>query len=174
MLTTMSNEMKRVTEDDLPWYKQWMVWMVITPPAAAVIAGIVMINLAIESDDGLVVDDYYKQGLGINQTLQRDQLARDMNLEAAVTIESEAVTLTFDNEMVDPVLYLHFIHPTQSQRDVKVNLGLTAVNTYKAQMEQTLSGNWNVLLEPEDKSWRITGRINLPVNKTSRLMPNLK
>lgn len=173
-MTTMNNEMKSNMQDDCPWYKQWMVWMVIAPPAAAVVAGIITINIAINSDDGLVVDDYYKQGLGINQTLQRDQLARDMGLDAAMAIEGEVVTLQFDTEMTDPVLFLSFIHPTQSQRDIKVNLGLFASNAYKAQMEQPLTGNWNVLLEPEDKSWRISGRINMPADKTSQLMPNLK
>jgi len=174
MMTTMSNEMNEDLKDHLPWYKQWMVWMVIAPPLTAVIAGIITINIAIESDDGLVVDDYYKQGLGINQTLQRDHLAREMNIEADVFIESKQIKLRFNNALKQSDLTLHFIHPTQSQRDVMVAMKYFSDNAYQAELSDKLSGNWNLLLEPADKSWRVSGRINFQKQSSSRLMPNLK
>jgi len=174
MITTMSNEMNDNTEDDQPWYKQWMVWMVIAPPLTAVIAGIITINIAIESDDGLVVDDYYKQGLGINQTLQRDHLARKMNIEADLFVETKQIKLRFNNELKQTDLTLHFIHPTQSQRDVRVVMNYFSDNAYQAELPGQLSGNWNLLLEPADKSWRVSGRINFQKQSSSRLIPNLK
>ena len=170
MMTTMTEEMK----DTQPWYKQWMVWMVIAPPLAAVIAGIITINIAIETDDGLVVDDYYKEGLGINQSLKRDQLARDLNLKAVAFIDNLALKLRFEQPIKDQVLSLHFIHPTQSQRDIEVTLKRFTEDAYQAALPQMLSGNWNVLLEPEDKSWRISGRIDLSATSSVSLMPNLK
>ena len=168
----MSNVMSEINENT-PWYKQWMVWMVITPPVTAIVAGIITINLAIVSDDGLVVDDYYKQGLGINQTLQRDQLARDMKIEASVFIESKQIKLrlTGNNEQA---LTLSFIHPTQGQRDVILSMARLSSDGYQVELDKPLTGNWNLLLEPEDKSWRILGRINLPKQTNSVLMPNLK
>ena len=36
-------------------------------PAAAVVGGAVMLWLALTTYDGLVSDDYYKEGLAINQ-----------------------------------------------------------------------------------------------------------
>jgi len=173
-MTTMSAEMKNGIEDNRPWYKQWMVWMVIAPPLTAVIAGIITINIAIESDDGLVVDDYYKQGLGINQTLQRDHLARKMNIEADLFVESKQIKLRFNNALEQSDLTLHFIHPTQSQRDVRVEMSSLSENTYQAELPDKLSGNWNILLEPADKSWRVSGRINFQKQSSSRLIPNLK
>ena len=44
-------------------------------PAVAVVCGAVMLWLAITSYDGLVSDDYYKEGLAINQVLRRDKRA---------------------------------------------------------------------------------------------------
>lgn len=160
--------------ENTPWYKQWMVWMVITPPFTAVVAGIITINIAIQSDDGLVVDDYYKQGLGINQTLQRDQLARDLKIEADLFVESKKLKMRLTGAVSEENLTLSFIHPTQGQRDVVLNMTRFTDNAYEAELDKKLTGNWNLLIEPENKKWRILGRISLPKESNSKLMPNLK
>ena len=54
-----------------PWYRQRWPWLLMLGPAIVVVAGIVTAVIAIETDDGLVADDYYKRGLAINQTLER-------------------------------------------------------------------------------------------------------
>lgn len=160
--------------ENTPWYKQIMVWMVITPPLTAVIAGIITINIAIDSDDGLVVDDYYKQGLGINQTLHRDQLAREMKLSASIVMKDHSLSMTLATASSEPVLLLKFIHPTQSNRDVEVKMTqLTAVE-YQGQLNEGLSGSWNLTLEPENKIWRLGGRAIMPLTDQASLLPNLK
>ena len=169
----MSEVRKDINENE-PWYKQWMVWMVITPPVTAVIAGIITINLAIISDDGLVVDDYYKQGLGINQTLKRDQLARDLKIEAELFVESKQVRVRLKGDVSERQLILGFIHPTQDQRDVMLNLERVSDQYYQATLEKTLTGNWNLLIEPSEKDWRIAGRISFSKETASKLVPNLK
>ena len=77
----------------LPWYKYKLVWMIIAIPAASVIAGINMIYLAVNTDDGLVADDYYKEGMAINQNLKRDRTAAELGLGAELVIED-----TFDRD----------------------------------------------------------------------------
>ena len=52
-----------------PWYREPLVWMVVAIPAAAVIAGAVMLVLANATWDGLVADDYYERGMQINRSL---------------------------------------------------------------------------------------------------------
>ena len=54
-----------------PWYRQRWPWLLMLGPAIVVVAGISTAVIALETDDGLVADDYYKRGLGINQTLER-------------------------------------------------------------------------------------------------------
>ncbi len=51
------------------WYREPYVWLLIAIPACAVVAGFVTLALAIATDDGLVVDDYYWQGKQINRVL---------------------------------------------------------------------------------------------------------
>ena len=50
-----------------PWYQQAWPWFLISLPASAVIGGIITLMLAVNSPNALVVDDYYKEGLAINQ-----------------------------------------------------------------------------------------------------------
>ena len=61
----------RTRRDSLPWYKERWTWLLMLMPATAIVAGFITLWLAITSFDGLVADDYYKQGLAINQTLAR-------------------------------------------------------------------------------------------------------
>jgi hypothetical protein len=45
-----------------------------------IVAGFITAWLAVISNDGLVTDDYYKQGLTVNQRLQRDHQAEQPRL----------------------------------------------------------------------------------------------
>ncbi|MFH0934336.1 MAG: FixH family protein, partial [Pseudomonadota bacterium] len=63
-----------------PWYREPWPWFLMSLPATAVIAGVATVVIAIQSADGMVVGDYYKAGLAINQTLARDNAATEMAL----------------------------------------------------------------------------------------------
>ena len=62
--------------DGRPWYREPWPWILMTGPAIVVVAGFTTAFLAVKSNDGLVEDDYYKQGLEINQTLDRDHMRK--------------------------------------------------------------------------------------------------
>ena len=64
--------------DDLdtePWYRQFWPWALIALPLATVLACTATILIAIHTDDGLVSDDYYKEGLSINRRMREDREA---------------------------------------------------------------------------------------------------
>jgi len=69
-----------------PWFREPWVWLIIALPASAVFGGIITIWIAVESDDGLVQDDYYKYGMEINKTLDRDKAAVQYELVANLII----------------------------------------------------------------------------------------
>ena len=54
-----------------PWYREPWPWLLMAGPVAVVLAGIATTVLAVTTFDGLVADDYYKQGLGINRVIAR-------------------------------------------------------------------------------------------------------
>jgi hypothetical protein len=67
------------TEDTKPWWHYGYVWLVVSGPLIVVIASFVTLYLAISRPDP-AIDDYYRKGMEINQTLdaQRDRLAPAM------------------------------------------------------------------------------------------------
>ena len=52
-----------------PWYREPWPWLLMSGPATVIVAGIYTSVLAFSGTDGLVADDYYKQGLAMNKTL---------------------------------------------------------------------------------------------------------
>lgn len=52
-----------------PWWKYGHVWLVISGPLVVVIAGVVTAWIAFTQQDPVLAQDYYRQGLNINQTL---------------------------------------------------------------------------------------------------------
>ena len=56
-----------------PWYKQFWPWFFILVPVITLMMGGLMLYLAINTQDSLVVDDYYKEGRTINASLAREQ-----------------------------------------------------------------------------------------------------
>ena len=51
------------------WYRFGLVWLVIAGPALVVVASFITLYLAVTRPDPLVSQDYYRQGMEINQTL---------------------------------------------------------------------------------------------------------
>ena len=148
-----------------PWFKEPYVWLVIGFPLAAVIAGIITIYIAIETEDGLVVDDYYKQGLEINRTLDRDNLAKKHNIKATVlnlaTTENIVVQLySNDNFVLPEELKINLLHSTRKGYDRIFNARKTGENRYPLPVNRLQPGRWYVLTETAD--WRVieTIRVN--------------
>lgn len=59
------------------WWREPMMWLVVGGPAAVVVAGVATIVLAVSRPDPVVAEDYYRRGIEINKTLQRERLARE-------------------------------------------------------------------------------------------------
>ena len=53
-----------------PWWKFGHVWLVIAGPAIVVVAGFATFAIAARHPDPVLSEDYYRQGIEINRTLQ--------------------------------------------------------------------------------------------------------
>jgi FixH len=79
-----------------PWYREPWPWLLMAGPAIVVVAGFLTLGFALQSADGLVADDYYKQGKAINQTLARDVQARTLGYAALLAATGDGrVVLSF-------------------------------------------------------------------------------
>lgn len=160
----------------VPWYKQFWPWFLIAFPAMAVLAGIATIIIAVNSDDGLVKDDYYKAGLSINQRLESTQKAKELKLKAAVEWDSSthAVALNLSGQLapLPSRLKLLLTHATRANRDQNITLFLApGKKSYHGKTDDIKNGNWILILEPEDSSWRISGRANFSDRQVWHLVP---
>jgi hypothetical protein len=87
----MSNP--RMNSSAPAWYREPWPWLLMLGPALVIIAGVVTAYLAVVSNDGLVEDDYYKQGLTVNQRTVRDQRAAELGIEAELVLGGEGESL---------------------------------------------------------------------------------
>ena len=142
-----------------PWYRQPWPWLLMAGPAIVVVAGFVTLGLAIQSSDGLVADDYYKQGKAINMTLTRDARARTLGYRAQLDMTTEGkITLRFvENAPLTQRLRLTLHHPTRAGFDREILLARAADNSYSAAMPPIDASRWSMTLEDESRSWRLTG-----------------
>jgi hypothetical protein len=149
-----------------PWYREPFVWLLILFPASAVFAGMFTISLAINSNDGLVVDDYYKQGLEINRTLKRDKAAARHGLDATFKIEQQFVHLNLNahpDYNLPNQITLRFSHRTRSGFDKEVFLERIGDNRYQGTLPELIVGAFFIQLAADD--WRLLKSVRLPMTQ---------
>lgn len=161
-----------------PWYREPWPWLLMLGPLLVIVAGFVTAYLAIRSSDGLVDDDYYKQGLAVNQRTTRDQRAAALGVEAELLLVRDAkridVRLRSSAAQAMPhTLALRITHPTRPGFDQHLVLqrkeddaqrptlpGVTrsdrGVALYTAPLEP-LQGRWHLVLEDDEQQWRLSG-----------------
>lgn len=153
-------------QDVLPWYRQFWPWFLMALPASAVIAGISTVFIATINKDNLVVDNYYKQGLAINQTLTQQELAKELGLSGNATLDVEQgklnLLLSAVKSIDDPQLKLTLVHATLAELDQVVFLNRVATNNYSGTIKNLTTGKWHLILEPINAQWRIEASLALP------------
>ncbi|MEP7157326.1 MAG: FixH family protein [Betaproteobacteria bacterium] len=143
-----------------PWYREPWPWLLMAGPAIVVVAGFATLGLAIQSSDGLVADDYYRQGKEINMTLHRDARAQELGYLAqiAVTGGGHVVVLSFAHATpASPQLRLLLHHPTRSGLDREVLLSRSVDGTYSGAIPTVEAVRWGMTLEDASREWRLTG-----------------
>ena len=159
-----------MSNNSKPWYREPMVWLVISIPAAAVIVGLSMLGYSIASYDGLVADDYYKQGKTINRRLERQARAAELGITAdldfqpdnnrIVAILSGNDTLTYPDN-----IRLSFHHSTRASLDAHGELARISDSNYMSELQPLEKGKWYVVLETGD--WKISRSIYWEGNQLS-------
>ena len=141
--------------DSRPWYREPWPWLLMAGPATVIVAGIVTTAIAFAGADGLVADDYYKQGVTINRTIARDRLAERMGIEATLRFGDEGVVANLSARAPLPDrLRLTLAHATREASDQVVHLARGADGAYRAPLRAALRpGRWNVIVETDQ--WRI-------------------
>ena len=158
--------MKKTGTGPTSWHREPLVWMVIAIPAAAVVAGAVMLVLANATWDGLVADDYYRRGLEINRSLARDEEAVRLGVHASLAFPGrgvvEARVSGIDAAGAGGPLTLRFASAGRAGADVEVRLIPGAGDAWRGVLPALPPGKWYVELGNE--RWRLTAPVWMPVS----------
>jgi hypothetical protein len=137
-----------------PWYREPWPWLLMSGPAAVVLAGSVTTWIAFATADGLVADDYYRRGLAINRVLAREETARRLGLSAEVRFEPRKLVVHLHGESPE-ALFANLAHATRAGHDMRLRLARTDSGAYEAALPPLPPGHWHVVLEEPRGTWRI-------------------
>ena len=144
-----------------PWYKHLWPWIIIAILACSVTLTLSMVTIAVKNPDNLVNDNYYEAGKGINRSLDRELLAKSLNLRASVHLDELTgetdVRLTGNSQ--PETVELNLISPTQPEKDRKITLARSASEPgrYIGQLSDKVEGRRFVELlgEQNGQTWRL-------------------
>jgi hypothetical protein len=159
--------------DNQPWYKERWPWILMAGPGIVIIAGAITLWLAVISNDGLVTDDYYKQGLAVNQQLHRDRLASNLGLRADVMRAGDNVRLLLGAEgdaKLPQAITLKLAHPTRAGQDQAIQMVLEGQGFYSGKLAAEVSGRWLVSIEDPAGQWRLQGEWQADAEEPLRLV----
>jgi hypothetical protein len=137
-----------------PWYRQLWPWLLISGPAAVVVAGTATIWIAFASADGLVAEDYYRQGLAINKRIAREEAARRLGIEATVTLDAGRLRVELRGQKPE-ALFAHLAHATRAGHDVRLRLTASSPGIYEGELGPLPRGRWRIVIEDPRGTWRI-------------------
>jgi hypothetical protein len=156
-----------------PWYREPWPWIIMAAPATAVVAGIITLVIAIESFDGLVAEDYYKQGLAVNKQLARIHKAKELGVQGGIEIESHAggaVRIDLRGRPgVKTDLVLMLSHPTRAGLDQRIQLQSAGNEVYVGRIGPLPPGRWHVSVESAAEQWQIRGELQAPQERRGEL-----
>lgn len=167
MTTPFEDEAKR------PWYRQPWLWFVLSVPIASVILSSIMVTVAVVGKDSLVSDNYYKDGMGINQTIEQDQLADELELRPSLELVDNNIIIELVGNSSHPkfkkqaFLTLKILHPTVSERDQIIKLLPTPSGQFLGEIESSIEGRRYLDLYAFDESWRIREELTFPTDKVT-------
>jgi hypothetical protein len=143
-----------------PWYRERWPWLLAIMPTTAVILSFTFLWLAIKTDDGLVSDDYYKDGLAINKIITRDEAARSYNVSAVAQFKDSSIDLQLAGKLpsMPDSLELTLSHPTRKGFDHSVLLTRNQAGAYEGKVQDIINARYDVILEPLNGDWRVTGK----------------
>jgi len=155
-----------VSQTEGPWYKEFWLWFILTPLFIVFIAGFNMLYLAIVTNDGVVVDNFYKDGKGIIVRHEEDTSARDRKLRANLHWANDHLTVQLSGNLVPlpEVLELLIIFPTAQAHDVIVKLAHQGLGEYRGSLNSDIKGYRQLQLQPIDSNinWRLHAQGAVP------------
>jgi len=159
-----------------PWYAHRWPWLLMLGPFLVILAGGYTIWLATVRQDALVVGDYYRQGKAINQDLRRERAASRLGLSLALRYDAASGrllgTVTGVERAPQGPMTLRLVHSTRPEKDIVLPLVADAEGKFAVSLPMLEMARWQVLLEDQQRNWRLGGVWPWPQQATVALSAN--
>jgi hypothetical protein len=149
-----------------PWYRHYWVWLIMIPPASAVVAGFITAWLA-GAPPALVVDDYSEIAMATEQQRSRDRRAGELGVFAQVELARDTLSDLTRIELLlsasesgyrlPDQLQLRLIHPTDELKDQVVIMD--GRDGRFAAVVDSLQTRFYLQLEDLEGQWRLVGEL---------------
>lgn len=151
--------MKENEGSSIPWYKNYILLLIIAIPTFSVTGSMITLSLALSSTESPVLEGYYKEGLAPKKAVVREQGIHARIVRGMLIIDRKTPSR-------EP-LKLKLEHPTLAEKDVFVVLEAGAPDVYPLD-EQTLrrmrEQRWYLRLYDQNQTWEIKGEAHGRVN----------
>lgn len=176
-MTSPATEPLPATMPSSAWREPW-VWLIVGIPAATVVAGFVTWWIAAQRADSNVVEDYYKRGLTVNRSIEREERAAQLGLSARIELRdgddlrvrlSAAPGLESDETAPREITVL-LTHPVRAEHDQRLALARQADGEYRIRSPGVKAGTWDLAIETAQ--WRLAARrVSLSETQALQLAP---
>ncbi|MBS3934777.1 MAG: FixH family protein [Sulfuritalea sp.] len=152
-----------VNKDCKPWYREPWPWFLMAGPSIVVVAALFTAWLAWSTRDGLVTEDYYKEGLAIAETIARSKRAEELGIGIGLSLANEQVRVRLTGAEAEkpPALRITLSHPTRAGFDRNAELSAQG-GAYVGRLNLPAAGHWLLLVEDQARTWRVMGSVVLP------------
>ena len=137
-----------------PWTREPWPWILMSGPAAVLVAGAITTWIAFASADGLVVEDYYRRGLAVNKVLAREDEARRLGISALIVVEKDILRVALSGAHPE-ALFVHLAHGTRAGHDQRLRLVPAGEGAYETELPALPPGRWKIAIEDPRAAWRI-------------------
>lgn len=177
-----------IDEAAKPWYRQFWFWFVFSPLIYIMIMCSITVTIALKGADDVIIDNYYKEGRMINQTLGQDKRASELGLSGDVQFDRVSgevllvIANTLDDQQLMPSqLLLMMGHPVKADKDQLVKLTAVSAGRYRGELKTKPDYSWYLTLYPvaelaqrNEAPWSLSGEIDFRKAEQTRLTPRVK
>ena len=141
-----------------PWYRQRWPWLIMLPPAAAVVGGFTTLALALWHPEYDVRDAHYRDGLGVYRIAAASESAPLVDVRALITIHDDG-RLDAQIEGARPTagVIVRLIHPTRATADIEVQMRELRPGEFEARTSLPDTDHWSIEILDPVAGWCLTG-----------------